>query len=208
MIAMCSPAAFTGFRALPQMNIPPHCSPVQGHLANGAAWRLKSRHRHAMPALMAADERSWWDKLMTGEKGGRPPPPPPPAPPPPPTLADLFAQLDRDDDGVLSVEECKRGLILLGLREIEFKELDKDGNGVISLDEWETMLPEPARERILERLAREGGKLQSLYVPPEEWVDTESAKKLQWEQKVQMQARREGNGMRQNDILRDELGKG
>ena len=99
---------------------------------------------------------------MTGEKGGPPPPPPPPAPPPPPTLADLFAQLDRDNDGVLSVEECKRGLILLGLREIEFKELVKDGNGVISLDEWETMLPEPARERLLERLAREGGKLQSL----------------------------------------------
>ena len=43
---------------------------------------------------------------------------------------------------------------------------------------------------------------------PEEWTDTRTAEELAWEQKVQMQAKREGSGVRQNDILRNELGKG
>ena len=74
--------------------------------------------------------------------------------------------------------------------------------------QFETQLPASAQEMVLKRLEEEGGKLQSFYIPPEDWEETESAKEVQWEQKVQMQARRDGSGIRQNVILRNELGKG
>ena len=54
---------------------------------------------------------------------------------PPPSLATFFAQVDRNGDGVLSVDEAKRALLLLGLRDIKFDDLDADGNGVITLEE-------------------------------------------------------------------------
>ena len=157
-------------------------------------------NRRSMAAI--SKERSWWDVLLNGQRGA------PPPPPPLPTLAEVYAQLDSDADGVLDAEEARRGLALLGLKELDFEKIDADGDGVLTYEEFATALSPEAKASILERVAAEGGKLQSKYVPPEEWTDTRSAKALAWDQKVQMEAQREGSGTRQNDILRDELGKG
>ena len=43
--------------------------------------------------------------------------------------------------------------------------------------------------------------------PPETWTDTESADALKFDMRVQADARRGGNPLRQNDILGTELGK-
>ena len=166
--------------------------------------------RTSVHTMSADDKRTWWDILLTGQQGAKSPAPPPPPPPPPPTLADLFAQLDRDSNGVLSVEEAERAMILLGMCDVSFSDLDLNGDGVLCLEEFEAAFPPESerRAKVLARLESEGGKLQSLYVAPEEWNDRKTAEALKWEQKVQMQAQKNGNGLRQNDILRDELGKG
>ena len=64
------------------------------------------------------------------------------------------------------------------------------------------------RVRKIEAKLNEEGVMRSLYVPPEKWSETRSAEELRWERKVQLQAQREGNALRQNDILSNELGKG
>ena len=46
-----------------------------------------------------------------------------------------------------------------------------------------------------------------MYVPPEQWDETASQEAVQWERKVQMEAQKNGNQLRQNDILNNELGK-
>ena len=48
---------------------------------------------------------------------------------------------------------------------------------------------------------------QSNYVPPEQWSESNTEAELRWEAKVQREAQRNGNSVRQNEILRDELGK-
>lgn len=50
--------------------------------------------------------------------------------------------------------------------------------------------------------------MSSMYVPPEQWEDTQTAQHIAWQRRVIFQAQREGNQMRQNDILRDQLGGG
>lgn len=49
---------------------------------------------------------------------------------------------------------------------------------------------------------------KSRYVPPEEWIDTETDKQIAWEKRVRFEAMRGGNGIRQNEILGREIGKG
>ena len=48
---------------------------------------------------------------------------------------------------------------------------------------------------------------QSNYIPPEEWNETATVEAVRWEAQVQRDAQRDGSGTRQNEILRDELGK-
>lgn len=67
-------------------------------------------------------------------------------------------------------------------------------------------MPDTTRQRIEARITADG-TLPSLYLPPEDWSEEASAAELQWEQMVKMQAQRSGSGVRQNDILRTELGK-
>ena len=49
---------------------------------------------------------------------------------------------------------------------------------------------------------------KSRYVPPELWDDNVTEAALAWERQVQFDAKRGGNALRQNEILRDEIGKG
>ena len=67
-------------------------------------------------------------------------------------------------------------------------------------------LPASVRARIEAKLT-DDGVLGSLYVPPEQWRETQSAAALRWEQRVQLEAQRSGNQLRQNEILGNELGK-
>ena len=83
---------------------------------------------------------------------------------------------------------------------------DEDGDGRISFAEFDSRLPASTRQAIEARLNKEG-MLNSLYIPPEQWTEDRTRQELNWERKVQMQAQREGNQLRQNDILGDELGK-
>ena len=126
-------------------------------------------------------------------------------------LRAVFAQWDRDGNGFLSPTELKRALLAAGIRGVDFdatfKELDKNGDGRVTFEEFDELVPFETRVRIEEALTEEG-VMRSLYVPPEEWDDTVTAEALKWEQKVQMEAQRGGNQLRQNDILRNELGKG
>ena len=49
----------------------------------------------------------------------------------------------------------------------------------------------------------------SRYVPPELWQDNNTTSaELKWQERVQFDAQRQGNRLRQNDVLRNELGKG
>jgi hypothetical protein len=72
-------------------------------------------------------------------------------------------------------------------------------------DDFEARLPPSARKALESKLTEEG-VLPSLYVPPERWSETRSADELRWEQKVQAEARRGGNQLRQNELLQQELG--
>ena len=48
----------------------------------------------------------------------------------------------------------------------------------------------------------------SRYVPPEEWAENNKLdKELQWYQRVQWEAQRNGNQVRQNEILQREIGR-
>ncbi len=46
----------------------------------------------------------------------------------------------------------------------------------------------------------------SRYVPPELWDDNTTAAELKWERRVQFDAQRGGNGVRQNEILQKAIG--
>ena len=48
----------------------------------------------------------------------------------------------------------------------------------------------------------------SRYVPPEQWQENATAEEIRWEQRVQADAQRGGDRVRQNDIIGNELGKG
>ena len=100
--------------------------------------------------------------------------------------------------------------MLIGLQKIDFDAafdaLDIDGNGMVTFEEFNAALPSSTRAAIVARI-NEDGVLPSLYLPPEQWSETRSQEELQWEQKVQFQALRSGNKLRQNDILQNELGK-
>ena len=164
-------------------------------------------HRSAVPTAGP----SFFDRLRYGSQG-------PPAPKaadddataPPVGLQPFFDQLDADKNGGLDRAELKRALMLVGIRNVDFdesfKQLDVDGDGLVTFEEFETALPDSIRFAIDERLNDEG-RLDSLYLPPEQWREEQSQKEIEWEQRVQMQARRSGNALRQNDILRNELGK-
>ena len=54
------------------------------------------------------------------------------------------------------------------------------------------------------------GPPPSRYIPPEEMEsnDEQIQRELRWEAKVQRESQKGGNQLRQNDILRDEVGKG
>ena len=142
--------------------------------------------------------------------------PPPAAPTPPPTLEALFAQIDVDGDGVLSAVELEKALIVVGFAPTERVALLTalgcvEGEcpiGQVTYEEFEEGLPKEARATIEARLTAEG-VLPSLYLPPEAYTRGDAKEKaaLKWEQKVQMQAIKEGNQLRQNDILANELGK-
>lgn len=49
---------------------------------------------------------------------------------------------------------------------------------------------------------------KSHYVPPEEWEEHATEEEIRRERRVVWDAQREGNRLRQNGILRDEMGKG
>ena len=164
-----------------------------------------------------APKMGFWDKIMYGEAGKPPPPAPPAAPAPPPTLQAVFDQLDVNNDGVLSSEELHRAFVIIGVAPSEYDEIldalgcDAESDGcepgsTITYDAFEQRLPTATRVAIEKRLG-EDGKLPSLYVPPEAWTDTRTQAERMWEQKVQFQAQRGGNKVRQNEILADELGK-
>lgn len=102
----------------------------------------------------------------------------------------------------------------------------------INYDEFEERLPADTRAALEAKLTAEG-VLPSLYVPPEQvqakcasldlahldlrdarpshfaaqWTETRSADELRWEQQVQLEARRGGNQLKQNDILQNEIGR-
>jgi len=133
------------------------------------------------------------------------------SPPEPIGLQPFFAQLDTDGNGGLDRKELERALKLVGIRNVDFdaifKTLDADGDGLITFQEFQDALPASTRQAIEDRTNAEG-VMESLYLPPEDWTDTQTAAELQWEQMVQYQAKRFGNGLKQNDILSNELGKG
>ena len=158
--------------------------------------------RSSPPRMSAEAPRSSWDVLRYGHHGARQPTAR--------SLAALFSQLDRDENGSLSVTELKHGLKLVGFHVEDydkiFSKLDADSDGRLTLSELEMGLPAELRTAIDAQLNKDG-KLDSLYLPPEEWQESASLEELRWEQKVQMQAQKNGNGLKQNDILNSELGK-
>ena len=60
---------------------------------------------------------------------------------------------------------------------------------------------------MIEKKLNAEGVMNSLYVPPEKWADTQTQAELQREQWIQFQAQQGGNKLRQNEILGNELGK-
>ena len=170
--------------------------------------------RRAPPTVCSTSDSapSFLDKLRYGRRGK-------PAPAPPSSDGDaegavsleaFFAQLDTDQNGVLDRIELKRALVLCGIKDVDsdatFQRLDSDQQGGLTFAQFDTGLDEPTKATILSRL-NEKGVLDSLYLPPEQWTEERSKAELKWEQMVQMQAQRSGNALKQNDILRDELGK-
>ena len=170
-------------------------------------------HRATSSPVMSA-EPSFWDKLLYGQ-GGKPAPPPPP--PGPPTLAALFAQLDRNKDGKLSSLEMERALRQIKVPEEEWDSIftalhcEADATGCevgeveVTYNDFEARLPAATRKAI-EAILTEEGKLPTLYVPPEGWKDTKTAEEIKWQEKVRMQAQKNGNQLRQNEILNREIG--
>ena len=166
--------------------------------------------RTAVAAACGNGQPSFFDRLLYGTNGKPAPTAPPSTPSGPPTLEKFFRQLDRDGNDGLDRDELKRALLLVGVTKVDFDAvfdlLDANGDGLVTFAEFDAELPSSTRQAI-ERRLNSDGVLDSLYVPPEQWSEDRSKAELQWEQKVQMQARREGSGLRQNDILKDELGK-
>ena len=163
-----------------------------------------ARRAAAPPRMAAWDEL--WDGLLHGSKGK-------PAPRARATVKDLrgvFEQWDVDGSGELELEELERAFRAVGLGGVDFAAcfaaLDADGSGGVTYAEFEDGLPPSLRATIESRLNEEG-VMESLYVPPEQWSEDETAKEVAWERKVQWQAQREGNALKQNDILQDQLGQ-
>eukprot|EP00746_Dinoflagellata_sp_MGD_P079064 gnl/MRDRNA2_/MRDRNA2_315882_c0_seq1.p1 gnl/MRDRNA2_/MRDRNA2_315882_c0~~gnl/MRDRNA2_/MRDRNA2_315882_c0_seq1.p1 ORF type:complete len:225 (+),score=43.49 gnl/MRDRNA2_/MRDRNA2_315882_c0_seq1:128-802(+) len=155
-------------------------------------------------------ERTWWDYLLHG-KAGKPTPPPPVK-----ERRDLrlvFNQWDRNNNGVLESKELANALKAVGLRGDAISEVfdalgvDRtDHNCRLTFEEFDTNLPPGVRSAIEEKLNDEG-VMDSLYVPPELWEDDRTASEVQWDLRMQYEAQRSGNALRQNDILSDELRK-
>lgn len=166
-----------------------------------------SSRASASAAMLADGGPSFWDKLKYGQSGK--PAPPAPPPPPAPTLAALFAQLDTNNDGVLQRQELRQALRVVGLPEADFDPiLDAvcgEAECPLTFEAFDARLPEEARARLISRLTEEG-VLPSLYTPPETWIDTKTDEAIRWQNKVQGDARRYGNQLKQNDILNDQLG--
>ena len=181
-------------------------------VASASALLMPARPAPRATVSMLADSRSFWDKMMYGSQG-KPKPEPPAAEKGPPSLKALFSQLDTNNDGELSVEELKRAFAIIRVPATDldaiFEALCGDGGECrtkVTYDDFDARLPSSTRE-VFEAKLTEDGVLPSLYLPPENWIDTKTAAELRWEQKVKMQAQRSGNAMRQNDILNNELGK-
>ena len=158
------------------------------------------------------DEPSLWDKILYGQGGKPAPPAAPSAPAPPPTLEALFAQLDTNKNGLLSVDEISRALLILGLDDDEYDAVmtalcgDAECPSEVTYAQFDERMPETTRATIQARLTADG-VLPSLYLPPEKWTDTKTAAYMRWQARVQGDARRNGNQLRQNEILGRELGK-
>ena len=75
----------------------------------------------------------------------------------------------------------------------------------VTYNDFEARLPAATRKAI-EAILTEEGKLPTLYVPPEGWKDTKTAEEIKWQEKVRMQAQKNGNQLRQNEILNREIG--
>jgi hypothetical protein len=179
------------------------------HLPNGPQTRYCSDiiARPAMSNTGPPSPRSWWDLLLTGQKGASSPQSEKPPVTTPLGLSALFAQLDRNGDGCLTLTELRHALLVIGKKgDVENYFPTLDGCDRVSFEEFDKMVPE-LREAFGARMTPEG-VLPSLYAPPEEWVETRTTEELNWERKVQRQAQQSGNQLRQNDILRKELGKG
>uniref|UniRef100_A0A7S3FLN0 EF-hand domain-containing protein n=1 Tax=Haptolina ericina TaxID=156174 RepID=A0A7S3FLN0_9EUKA len=123
----------------------------------------------------------------------------------------MRAQWDVDDSGALDFSEIQRGFLAAGIEPSDwaaaFDALDGNGDNRITFEEFEANLGADERRKIEARLNEEG-TMRSMYVPPEKWVETRSAEEMRWEAKVRQEAQRDGNRLRQNDILSNELGKG
>ena len=147
---------------------------------------------------------NFWDSLVYGSQGK---PAPPEHAPIAHSLKPLFTQWDTDASGTLEVDELRRGFLAAGLRsgDLDSAFAPFDGNAHISFEEFEAGLSDATRSS-LEKQLTDAGVLKSLYVPPELWKDDRTAAELLWEQRVQHQAQRYGNQLRQNEILNDQLG--
>jgi hypothetical protein len=145
----------------------------------------------------------------------------------------MRAQWDVDDSGALDFSEIQRGFLAAGIEPSDwaaaFDALDGNGDNRITFEEFEANLGADERRlspalpstlqtgshrhyriphRKIEARLNEEGTMRSMYVPPEKWVETRSAEEMRWEAKVRQEAQRDGNRLRQNDILSNELGKG
>lgn len=179
-----------------------------------------------LPSLLAPAQRSgaaqrcrmlsqapgFWGRLLFGRSG---------APPPPArceesgscTIRDLrpvFEQWDSDQSGTLELDELRRGFLAAGIEprdwDAAFGALDADGDMHITFEEFEAGLGPEQRARIEAKLNADG-VMASLYVPPEKWEEARTAAERQREEWLQFQARREGNGVKQNEILRREMNR-
>merc|ERR1719352_1222166 len=178
-------------------------------LACCPAWRLMAsplpRARCGNPFLLA-EEPSWWDKLVYGRQG-------PPLPPPPPLqplgLWAVFDQWDTNKNGKLEMSELNRALLAVGLDPEDITGVLEvlGANAGVTYEELDARLSPELRASIEARLNKDG-VMESLYVPPEKWVDETSAEAFQRDQRIQFDALRNGNKGRQNDIIGKELGKG
>jgi len=147
---------------------------------------------------------NFWENLLYGSQGKSTAPT---ERAPIDSLKPLFTQWDTDESGTLEVNELRRGFLAAGLRsgDLDSAFAPFDGNAHISFEEFETGLSDATRSSLSKQLT-DAGILKSLYVPPELWKDDRTAAELLWEQRVQHQAQRYGNQLRQNDILNDQLG--